>query len=145
MIKRFLAVRIKQQEVIYQMGARHIEAELAEPPELQQACPYCNRMFTSSKANPMYCRRCHGRRCPAGPYVIGSVCPSCDRDIMFREIVLDHLMRGALACTLPWRLGQLEPFPPDLVLAADMDDRAQRKAARPSGSRPGVGIPVRQV
>ena len=36
-------------------------------------------------------------------------------------------MRGPLACTLPWRLGQLPAFAPDLVQAVDPEDRLQRR------------------
>ena len=32
-----------------------------------------------------------------------------------RRRAIDHMMRGAFACMLPWRLGALQEFPPGIV------------------------------
>ena len=45
-------------------------------------------------------------------------------------------MRGTLACVLQWRLGALPAFPPEVVLAADLADREERRSARRNGFSP---------
>ena len=132
------------------MGILTVGSELNEESEQPMGRPACERVVVGEAscvgdALQMHCKRAHGWRFfLARRFVLGSVSPTCNRDFVSRPRVLDHMMRGTLACTLPWRLGHIQPLPPDLVLAADLGDRAQRRAARPRGYLPGVGIPFRQ-
>ena len=82
----------------------------------------------------------HGKRPEARKYVIGPICPSCGIDFITRPRAIGHLTRGALACTLSWRLGMIPEFPQDSVDAADLFDKKQRRDAKKTGALPGVGI-----
>ena len=77
--------------------------------------------------------------------MIGPVCPSCGIDFITRPRAMAHMMRGALACTLPWRTGALPEFSEEEIRQADEFDRQQRIEARRKGQVPGVGIPLRPV
>ena len=76
-------------------------------------------------------------------YVLGPICLSCNVDFITWPRAIAHLTRGALACTLPWRFGQLPEFPADQVVEADLFDKRPRREAKASGSHPGVGISCR--
>ena len=89
----------------------------------------------------MHCKRSHGERCEARVYVLGPGCPSCNGNIVTRQRVIGHMMRGALACMLPWRLGALPAFAPESVEDADLADRAARRVARRIGVLPRTGVP----
>ena len=53
------------------------------------------------------------------------------------------MMRGALACMPPWRLGALPEFPPYVdVDQAVLAQRDYRQTERRVGVAPGTGIPV---
>ena len=65
-------------------------------------------------------------------FVLVSICPACQGDFVTRPRAIAHLMRGALACVLQWRLGALPSFPEDLVLSADDADNEARRVARRS-------------
>ena len=60
---------------------------------------------------------------------------------MARQRVIGRTMRGALACMLPWRLGALPAFAPELVEDKDLADRAARRVARRVGFLPDTGVP----
>ena len=74
-------------------------------------------------------------------YVLGPVCPSCNGNCVTRQRVIGHTMRGALACMLPWRLGALPTFAPELMEETDLEDRATRRVARRVGVLPSTGVP----
>ena len=67
--------------------------------------------------------------------------PTCNGDFVTRPRAIGHLMRGVLACTLPWRLGALPAFSPQHVEEADNADRVARRSARAIGGLLGDGIP----
>ena len=62
--------------------------------------------------------------------------------LSYAKRLIGHMMRGALACMIPWRLSDLPAFPPELVEKADLADRADRRVARRVGVIPGTGIPL---
>ena len=139
-MKQFISKKVQCHVVNWQLGYRceHIvQAELEE--EFCQ-CPECDKQFSRERALKMHCKRMHGKRPEARKYVLGPMCPLCSRDFITRPRVIGHFTRGALACTLPWRLGLSPEFPQDLVDVADLFDKEQRRAANNTGALPGVGI-----
>ena len=54
----------------------------------------------------------------------------CHANFVTRPRVIAHLMRGLLACALAWRVGALPDSSESDALAADEDNRIQRRAAR---------------
>ena len=141
LVKRFVAKVVAEHAAQHEMGVRTVFADLMPASEEPIACPVCPRILGSRRALEMHCRRAHGRRCPARFFVLGSVCPVCGADFVTRPRAIGHLMRGALACVLQWRLGALPAFPDQLVQEADEADRVARRAARRVGGVPGIGIP----
>ena len=109
--------------------------------EAPVVCLLCDREFANQKGLKMHCSRSHGERCEARIYVVGPVCPSYNGNCVARQQVIGHLMCGALACMLPWRLDALPAFPPEVVAESDLADRAGRRVARRVGVISGTGIP----
>ena len=65
----------------------------------------------------------------------------CRADFVTGPRAIGHLMRGALACVLQWRLGALPALSAELVQEADEADRLAKRAAKRTGGAPGIGIP----
>ena len=73
--------------------------------------------------------------------MLGPLCPSCSCLFVTRQRVIVRLMRGALACMFPWRLGALLAFPAEEVAVADEADALALRLSRPVGGPLGVGNP----
>lgn len=143
LIKLFITNKIRFHIVQWQLGYRSHEHFLSES-EATVECPACNITFEKKRALEMHCKIIHAKRSLPRTYVIGSVCPTFKKYFITRPRFLAHLTRGALECTLPWRLGSLPEFTHEQVEAADLFDKLQRKAAKANGSCPGTGIPCRR-
>ena len=110
--------------------------------ECPVACPLCDQGFANQKGLRMHCRMSHGERCEAWKCLVGPVCPTCNANYVTKKRVFDRLMRGALACMLPWRFGDLPAVPPDMVEDTDLADLADRRVARRVVVIPGTGKPL---
>lgn len=84
----------------------------------------------------MHCKRAPGKPAEARACIFGPQCPSCGCGGVTRPRSIAHLMRGALACLLVWRLGELPECPSDLVTVADQEGRVQHRLAIAKGQSP---------
>ena len=103
----------------------------------------CFACFPSLKQLRCHRTATHGVRRPAHQYASGPCCPVCGVDFRTRIRCMEHLERGAAACTAALRAGRILPLAPEIVAAAAAADAAERRSASAEGRDPKCGPPVR--
>ena len=99
----------------------------AEPPTDVLLCPDCPResvrVFTSEKARQAHRARAHEHRAMARDFIKGESCPACCKTFGSHSMANEHLQCWAQRCRRMMLDGLLPKLAPEVVRAADEDDR----------------------
>ena len=139
-IKQFLAAAVDRPEAFQACAVAVFGDEAGEESDQELLCVDCLETFPSKLSLSGHRIHKHGVRVAARMYVAGPVCPHCGDDFRSRLRCLRH-MRRCRACAAAMRAGLLPVLDEEVVQAADLADRDERRVAVRAGISVLSGLP----
>ena len=104
-VEIYVKKKIQQSEVDFQFGVMVDGLGDEDLVVVPVDCPLRDRVFSSQRVLRIHCGRSRGERRQARKFVVGPVRSTCNAKFVTRNRVVDHMLRGVLACMVPWRFG----------------------------------------